>query len=172
MIPLTAYYSDEITWCISTAALKPKWRNLIHMFSDWVWCFIIVQFYVYTSVMFFIYIPHEEDVKRFDFHTICLYSFATFLNLPAHIIPTSGTGRIFYIIALFFGLIFICIFNVFYLDQISRNIFYTQINSFELMQYNEYKLIGSKNAMDIFQQNLVIIFLFLESLKIYRLNIF
>lgn len=74
---------------------------------------------------------------------------ATVTNQPSNMKPKTVIPRLVYTIALLFGVIFIGILNVFLLDQMTRSLFYNQINTFEKMQYSNLKLIASKSAMDI-----------------------
>lgn len=153
---LTAYYSDDITWCIPRAKPVHTWQHILFIFPEWFWLSLVPSFYISSLLIYILFI---NEVMRHDFHIICLNVLAMVLCQAWILRPKTTIVRFFCSFVLIFGIFFIAIFNCFYLSHVTRHTYNVQINKLAQMQANNFQLLGSRDILEMYQQMNVVVVL-------------
>lgn len=148
-IPSTSYYQDDMTWCIANAAKLESWRNFFVIFSDELWIFIIFIGCISGTILF-LFARDEQTPPNYGYSM--LISFAATVFIPIKFNPKTLFVRLYYLIMLAYGILFMTTFCAFLLQTLTKIILKPQLKTFNEILYNQYELTGDKITLQFYNQ--------------------
>lgn len=142
------YFTDELVWCVKTAATYPIYLNLFLLSTPEVWIIMVFGHTFTTAIIYYFFVQFDLKYKqrnRIDCqHALWLISLPVFLGTNLTFKPNYGPLRIFYAYMMISLTFFGQMISFHVLRYIKDPISYTQIETVEeIVRSDYYQLMGS-----------------------------
>lgn len=140
------YFQDDITWCVSRAKEIPRWKNIYYITQD-------VETYTWGAIMYIMTIICAYFLTTFeetplDFFQCMILSVQTVTALTSTFRPKGLLMRFHYGQFLIIPFWLTQIFSAFLITFTPRILYEVQINSFEDITRNHFRLAGNGRVFD------------------------
>ncbi|XP_055585201.1 uncharacterized protein LOC129738049 [Uranotaenia lowii] len=141
------YYQDDLTWCVPSARLAPKWMNVFIIFSIWIWLVTVVIIIVTAVILYAMNRIGSDYRDHQNFSWMLLQSLALSLSIYAHWWPTRLTVQIFLLCYMFYGMHWSVAYHSFLITVLTRPRYEVQISSVEDAISNGFEFAGAENTL-------------------------
>lgn len=168
------YLLDDLTWCVSRAKPKPRWKNLFYIIKDAQTFTFGVVLFIWTTFAGYLLTTFEE--KPLDLIYSFLLTSQTMASLPMNYRPMGSLIRIHYAQFLIFPYWLTQIYCAFSFIFVTRVIYDNQINTIDEIASNTFDLAGDPYALGFLNNSNMVRFEFnlktLQKLKTFLCSVF
>lgn len=137
------FYEDDTTWCVHRAKQMPSWMNIFYIASLDI---IILGIILLLSTIFFTYILSSFEDHPRDIWTSILINIQVVVLFPSRFKPKRWMLRFFFASGILLMLALTTIFLAFYNNFVLQPRYAKQIDTFDQIVKNKYRLAGDEYA--------------------------
>jgi hypothetical protein len=145
------YDSDEMTWCVQRAGLRPNWMNVFAIFDIMLWIYAIVCIFICAIILsYFVEIGREHSGNYF---WALMITTCQSIGIYAHYDARRGFIRFYVGFMLLYGLNFNAAYQSFLLSVLTTPSFDHQVSTIqEAMDHNFKNFTGGENLRAYFRE--------------------
>lgn len=152
------YYQDKLIWCIPHAQKYPIFINFFFIIPIEMWIFIICVGFVVVSILIYFLLPFDDNYGRRIEHYDGFYCFLQVVVLAltgntAQFEPKNFKIRCAYWLLLMCPMLFHMMIGAFLFNFMNYQFYYYQISTVDEMVAANFRLTGSKEVVNIVEQD-------------------